>query len=146
MNSRDCLQEMAWLGADLVICTALRAMLLRLSDASYTPLFALPDDSPTALLVQPVPQAQLVLLLVVRPAPGGPAELLLSAQLASLCQTGAHCFTATKGFVCAVITASHTLADPAARAGSSRHPAGPRRASLAQRAQLSLCTRHACLF
>ena len=58
---------MAYLGKDLVVCTALRAMLLRLSDGAYTPLFALPEDSPTSLLLQSLPQAHLVLLVVVCP-------------------------------------------------------------------------------
>ena len=85
---------MAWLGPDLVVCTALRAMLLRLGDGAYMPLFALPDDSPTALLVQPVPQAQLVLLLVVRFPPqqlsapvtssGGAAEAWSSPDMLQL--------------------------------------------------------------
>ena len=63
------LQAMAWLGPDLVVCTALRAMLLRLASGQYTPLFALPSDAPTPLLVSPIPQARLALLVVVRPRP-----------------------------------------------------------------------------
>ena len=63
------LQAMAWLGPDLVVCTALRAMLLRLASGQYTPLFALPSDAPTPLLVAPIPQARLALLVVVSPRP-----------------------------------------------------------------------------
>ena len=56
---------MAWLGKDLVVCTALRAMLLRLPDATYSQIFALPPESPAAMLVQAIPDAQQALLLVV---------------------------------------------------------------------------------
>ena len=59
------LQAMSWLGPDLVICTALRAMLLRLASGQYTPLFVLPADAPTPLLVVPIPHAELALLAVV---------------------------------------------------------------------------------
>ncbi|KAK9804448.1 hypothetical protein WJX73_002374 [Symbiochloris irregularis] len=55
---------MAWMGSDLVVCTALRAMLLQLPAGTYTQIFALPSDSPSALLVQAIPDANQALLLV----------------------------------------------------------------------------------
>lgn len=76
---------MAWLGSDLIVCTALRAMLLDVTTATYTQIFALAPESPSTMLVQGIPDAQQALLLVV----GGPRRELCIGICAH-CSSYAH--------------------------------------------------------
>ena len=83
-------QEMAWLGGDLVLCTALRAMLLQLAGGTYTQIFALAPDSPATLLVQAMPDTPQALLLVVRQLVALPCALLVAWAGERQC-TAAEC-------------------------------------------------------
>lgn len=60
-----CLQSMAWLGQQLVLCTSLRYVLLHPAQQSSTQLFSLAAEAPWPTLVQSLPAANLAVLLMV---------------------------------------------------------------------------------
>ena len=80
---------MAWLGQKLVLCTALRYILLHPAQGTSTQLFSLAEDAPSPTLVQSIPSANLAVLLMVLvpPALQSPLEplrlLCFAAVLAS---------------------------------------------------------------
>ena len=59
------LQSMAWVGQKLVLCTSLRYILLHPAQGISTQLFALAEEAPSPTLVQSIPSAKLVVLLMV---------------------------------------------------------------------------------